>query len=387
MTRVQGGISQNGTVSAAIQNVVISGGFITCTGSATWSGLSIGDLVDIYGVRNNVNGANLGIDGVYKVRNVSSTVLTLEVPDSSFTPPANLASTDCGGGVIKRTDFRVSNIRAFEYLRERVEFAPRPATDGGVAAPVNVVSSTGVNVQGAQGNNSATVPSPLLTSVLGVSSNPTAGTTARQQQTIGTLIGVPIVKPFSIPEADWQTPANIGGIVNTTTPLQVKEAAGAGIRNYVTAVDLVAEALTNATDLRIREPDLTCSSQTISSNTLTVSATHNLSAGDAVVFTASTVTGITAGVTYYVLTTPAGTTLTLSATRGGATLAISGTSVTATFHKVLWQTRIPTTGRPAGQVLFQTPLRGSPNVAVLVQTSTASGAGAVHANLQGYIAP
>jgi len=140
MSRVQGGAAQNGAVAQVFQNVTITDGLLTCTGSATWAGLVIGDLVEIYGVRNNANGASLGIDGTYKVRNLSTTVMTLEVPDQSFTPPANLVSTDCGGGVIKRSDFRVSFIRGYEYLRERVEYAPRPSTDGGAAVPTNVVS-------------------------------------------------------------------------------------------------------------------------------------------------------------------------------------------------------------------------------------------------------
>lgn len=385
VARAQGGQVVQGVIAQVGASVSVTNSIVTLVGSAAWSGLSFGDSVELIGVRESVAGADLLLDGAYAVRNVSTTALELEALPGT-TPPTTLVSTNCGGGVIKRTDFRVSFIRVFDYERERVEFTPRPQSDLTIALPVQV-ANTQINVQGAQGNNSNTVPQPVLTSIVGVSANPTAGTTARQQQAIGTLIGVPIMKPFSIPEADWQTPSNIGGIVNTATPLQVKEAAGAGIRNYVTSVDLVAEALTNATDLRIREPDLTCSSQTIASNTLTVSATHNLSVGDAVVFTASTVTGITAGVTYYVLTTPAATTLTLSATRGGSTLTISGTGVTATFHKVLWQTRIPTAGRPAGQLIFNTPLRGSPNTLLQVQTATASGAGAVYANLQGFTAP
>lgn len=196
-----------------------------------------------------------------------------------------------------------------------------------------------------------------------------------------------IVKPFAVAETDWQTPAIVGGILNTATPLTAMTAAGASLRNHVTGISIYADALTNATDFRIREPDLTCNSQTIASNTLTVSATHNLAIGDAVIFTASTVTGITAGVTYYVLTVPAGTTLTLSATRGGSTLAISGTGVTATFHKVLWMTRIPTSGMPLNYIPFATPLRGSVNTVLQIQTATASGAGAVYPNLQGYQSP
>jgi hypothetical protein len=210
-----------------------------------------------------------------------------------------------------------------------------------------------------------------------------AGDAARLTMTAGAAA---VVAPYSVPEVSWQTPANVGGIVNTATPLQVKEAAGALLCNYVTAIDLFSEALTNATDLRIREPDLTCSSQTIATNILTVSVTHNLRIGDAVVFTASTVTGITAGVTYFVLTVPAATTITLSATRGGSTLAISGTGVTATFHKVLWMTRIPTTGVTPRALQFLVPLRGSVNTALQLQTATASGAGAVYASLQGFAA-
>ena len=195
-----------------------------------------------------------------------------------------------------------------------------------------------------------------------------------------------VVSPYSIPEVSWQTPANVGGLVNTATPLQIKEAAGALLRNYLTSIDLYSEALTNATDLRIREPDLTCASQTIASNTLTVSVTHNLLVGDAVVFTASTVTGISTGVTYYVLTVPATTTITLSTTRGGATLTISGTGVTATFHKILWMQRIPTTGAAPRYIEFPVPLRGSINTAMQIQTATASGAGAVYASTQGFVA-
>jgi hypothetical protein len=303
--------------------------------------------------------------------------------------------TLCGGGVIRRTDLRVSFVRLFDYERFRVETLPRPSGDISAAAPVSVQNTPAVTV------SSGTVAAAGTVAVDAAIGNPvTAGLRASNANIaamsaagdsvgwMGTMIGAGVVRPYSIPEADWQVPANVGGLVNTATALQVKEAAGAGIRNYVTSLDLMSEALTNATDFRIREPDQTCSSQTIASNTLTVSAAHNLAVGDAVVFSASTVTGISTGVTYYVLTVPATTTITLSATRGGSTLAISGTGVTATFHKVLWMTRIPTAGLLSGRnIEFPIPLRGSPNVALQIQTATASGAGAVYAALQGYAAP
>lgn len=145
MTRVQGGAGQNGAIAQVFQSVSITDGLLTCTGNATWAGLVIGDVVNIYGVRDSSSGADLGIDGVYRVRNLATSTLTLE-PVPGAAAPANLALTNCGGGVIKRTDLRVSNIRAYEYLRERVEFAPRPSTDGAAALPVNMVTAPSLSV-------------------------------------------------------------------------------------------------------------------------------------------------------------------------------------------------------------------------------------------------
>jgi hypothetical protein len=374
---------------------------LTLVGSGTWAGAVIGDLVELIGVRADaVGSASLGVDGPWKVANLATTTLVLVLPFSGQRSlPADFAVTNAGGGLVRRTDLRLSYVRIFDYDRLRVEMLARPTGDIAAAAPVAVQNTPAVTISSGTvttvttltgsgvAEDSATTANPLVVGgVVRTAMAPTtlvAGDAARITMTAGAAT---VTHPYSIPEVSWQTPAPIGGIANTTTSFQIKEAAGASLCNYVTSIDLLSETLTNATDLRIREPDLTCSSQTIASNTLTVSTTHNLRIGDAVVFTASTVTGISTGVTYFVLTTPATTTITLSATRGGSTLAISGTGVTATFQKVLWQTRIPTTGRPAGQIVFPAPLRGSVNTNLLVQTATASGAGAVFLSAQGFAA-
>ena len=381
------------SVQSAVKTTLADGQHqIVLVGSATWAGAAIGDYVNLVGVRNAVDGTSLGIDGAWKVANLATTNLTLvNIPGASPTV-ADFALVNCGGGVIRRTDLRVSYVRLLDFERQRVELLPRPTGDIAAAVPVNmlagVITSGTVAAAGTVAVDSA-IGNPITAGLRASNANITAMSAAGDSVGwLGTMIGAGIVKTYSLPEADWQTPANVGGISNTATALQVKEAAGTGIRNYVTSLALMSEALTNATDLRIREPDLTCSSQTIASNTLTVSATHNLAIGDAVVFTASTVTGISTGVTYYVLTVPATTTITLSATRGGSTLAISGTGVTATFHKVLWMTRIPSAGLlEVRSISFPTPLRGSVNTALQIQTATASGAGAVYAAIQGYTAP
>ncbi len=363
---------------------------LTLVGSGNWAGATIGDLVELIGVRADAAGsASLGVDGPWKVANLSTTTLTLVLPFSGQRSlPADFAATNAGGGLVRRTDLRLSYVRIFDFDRLRVEMLPRPSGDIAAATPVAVQNTPAVTVSGGTvAEDAATTASPIVFGgVVRTAVAPTtliAGDAARVTMTTGAAA---VTQPYSIPEVSWQTPPPVGGISNTTTAFQIKEAAGASLCNYVTSIDLLSEALTNATDLRIREPDLTCSSQTIASNILTVSTTHNLRVGDAVVFTAATVTGISTGVTYFVLTVPATTTITLSATRGGSALAISGTGVTATFHKVLWQTRIPTTGRPNGQIIFPVPLRGSVNTNLLVQTPTASGAGAVFLSAQGFAA-
>jgi hypothetical protein len=363
---------------------------LTLTGSASWAApiASIGDMVELVGCRDNSTGATLGVDGPWKIASISTTILVLVLPfPGQRTPPANFATTNCGGAVIRRTCLRVSFVRVFDYERQRVETLPRPSGDVAAAAPVVVQSGTlSVSSAAAAGTVAvdAAIGNPVTAGLRAANVNITAmSATGDSVAWMGTMIGAGIVKPYSIPEADWQTPLN--GLVNTATALQVKEAASTGIRNYVTGIQLYSEALTNATNFRIREQDQTVSS--VSSNTLTTSAAHGLAVGDAIVFAAvGSYTGISADVIYYVVVTATSTTMLLGATRGGNSLTITG-SGSITFCKVLWSQRIPTTGLPHQSIKFPTPLRGAGAAPILIQTATASGAGAVYANLQGYFAP
>lgn len=70
---------------------------------------------------------------------------------------------------------------------------------------------------------------------------------------IATQDGRQVVRPHSIPENDWQYAAAAGGISNTTTAVTIKGAAGAGIRNYLTGLQISSTALTNATEIAIRD--------------------------------------------------------------------------------------------------------------------------------------
>lgn len=113
------------------------------------------------------------------------------------------------------------------------------------------------------------------------------------------------------PEADWSYPAASGGISNTTTAVTIKGAAGTGMRNYITDLQLMWESLTTASEFAIRDG------------------------------------------------------------AGGA---------------VLWRTKIPSGAAGRESFRFNTPLMGTDATLLEALTITASTAGAVYVNAQGFVA-
>jgi hypothetical protein len=234
------------TIPQAVQSISQAGGVVTVIGSATWAGLAIGETVYLYGLYDTTAVGYPQLEGVYKVGNLSTTTLAL-VPTSLVTPVADFGSVSMGGAVIKQTDYRLHFIRVLDYTRIIAEvYGGVSRLDQSASVPVSLVNPSSItaltSVQGSQANNSASTANPVLTSLFGVSANPAAGTTAQHQRAIGTLIGVPIQKPYSIPEADWSYPA-ASAIVNTSD-VALKSAGAAGIKNYLTAIQI---ANTNAT--------------------------------------------------------------------------------------------------------------------------------------------
>jgi hypothetical protein len=81
-----------------------------------------------------------------------------------------------------------------------------------------------------------------------------------QSVTTGSLIenqadanGALLVQQNAASVNTWQYAAAAGGILNTTTAVTMKAAAGAGLRNYIVSCQLSAEALGAATEVAIRD--------------------------------------------------------------------------------------------------------------------------------------
>ena len=116
-------------------------------GSANWAAptSTVGDYVEVIGVRNNVDGTDMLVDGAWKISSTSTTTMNLVPVLPDMVLPADFTTTACGGGLMKRTDLRVSFVRIFDFERERVELLPRPSGDAASAAPVTIQGTAAIS--------------------------------------------------------------------------------------------------------------------------------------------------------------------------------------------------------------------------------------------------
>jgi hypothetical protein len=140
-----GSVNVQGAVTQTGQSVTRTSNILTLTLSAAISGLSVGDYVNLYGCRENTAGADVGVDGAYRVQSINSATLTLE-PIAGVSPTGgDIALTNCGGMIIRRTDLRISFVRAMDFDRLRVEPTARPGSDLATAFPVAVQNAVGIS--------------------------------------------------------------------------------------------------------------------------------------------------------------------------------------------------------------------------------------------------
>lgn len=235
--RVNGGVF-GAPIGQVAQSVARTANLLTVTGSAAWTGLQIGQYINLHGVRDAVSGADLGLDGPYRVRDVATTALVLE-PIGAAPTSADIVTTNCGGAILPRTDFRVHFIRVMEFTRLITEsiggFGRADQMDAAPVLVTNAVSA--VTVTGGVAQDAA-AGNPVGIGARAANVNQAAmSATGDLVHLMATMIGALVNKPFSIPEADWTyAPA---GVIANTADVVIAAAAGAGIRRYVTAIQVI----------------------------------------------------------------------------------------------------------------------------------------------------
>lgn len=127
-------------------------------------------------------------------------------------------------------------------------------TDGDYST-VNVDGSGRVyaNAAGAAAHDAAVTGNPVRIGARALTANYTGVATGDTADLVATVVGSLIQKPYSIPEADWTYAAAASGIVNTTTAVTIKAAGAAGLKNYITGIQVQTATLGAATELAIRD--------------------------------------------------------------------------------------------------------------------------------------
>ena len=156
-----GGITQQGAIAQVVQSVAVdANGFVTLIGTGTWAGLGgVGEYVNLLGVRNSTNGADLGVDGVYRVSNFTTTTLVLEPVKylngirainglgQVLSPTVGvIPTTNAGGAVLLRTTLRNHDFVAASYSQSVMNISGQGTQRADKAIPIiGMGGSTGAN--------------------------------------------------------------------------------------------------------------------------------------------------------------------------------------------------------------------------------------------------
>jgi hypothetical protein len=145
--------------------------------------------------------------------------------------------------------------RRHRYFRARVSsYSSGTVTVVGHMSkvPLHTLFYVGASVRGDAGNSAARSGNPIAVAGRVRTTNDATLVADDTADIVMASNGSATVKLYSVPDLDWSYAAAASGIVNTTTAVTFK-AADATHRNYVTAIDLMCEALGTATEVAIRD--------------------------------------------------------------------------------------------------------------------------------------
>ena len=118
-------------------------------------------------------------------------------------------------------------------------------------APFNLTIEA--RLSGYANEGAAIINQPVPIALEGRTSSKTSVTSGQAVRPISTTDGRQITRLNSIPENEWVYAAASGGITNTTTAATLVAAQAAGVRNYLTSLQLSSDALGAATEIAIRD--------------------------------------------------------------------------------------------------------------------------------------
>jgi len=135
-----------------------------------------------------------------------------------------------------------------------------PTFTDGQRGDIQIGSRGSINVQLKVADGSGSISS-TSTPADGASNSTTALNTSTYQMGFngttwdrmrGDISGL-LVQHFALTGSRWSYAAASGGIANTTTAVTIAAAAGAGLRNYLTGLQIFSDTLGTATEIAIRD--------------------------------------------------------------------------------------------------------------------------------------
>lgn len=245
-------IRVNGTFTVSptaqvIQSIARQDNFLTVTGNANWTGLSIGETVDLNGIYDITGVPMPELEGAFKIASISTTTLTL------YSVGDNFAAFNVGGAVLKRTDFRLHLFRMLDYARTVVDIdaGNGNTSDASETIPVSLINSVSISTltNGQTAHDGAITGNPVRIGARALTANYATVATGDAADLVATTVGALITKPYTVPELDWQVALTaITGVTDNV----LKTVGPAGIRNYCTAIQMKNVSAT-ATEVVIKD--------------------------------------------------------------------------------------------------------------------------------------
>jgi hypothetical protein len=189
-----------------------------------------------------------------------------QIPDPNALYKVRLRWLNSGTAPASSTNADIQYISVQDYAELTAEItAGRGNTVAGNAMSVLLAGATAAStpigtvavsgnpaVAGAVAHDSPrAATAPVINGARAVSANYAAVASGDVADLITTLVGALVVKPFAIPETDWQYVGATGGITNTTA-VTLAGAPAAGLRRYITGLQVSNDSAT-ATEIVIED--------------------------------------------------------------------------------------------------------------------------------------
>jgi hypothetical protein len=160
-----------------------------------------------------------------------------QIPDPNATYKIRLRWLNGSTAPASSTTATIQYLAVQDYAELTAEItAGRGQTSAGQGLGVNVIGTPLVSA-GQAAHDAAVSGNPVRLAGRAQSAAYTTVSTGDTADLITTLQGILVTRPFQIPELEWSYAALSGGVTNTTDVV-LAAAAGAGLRRYVTSIQL-----------------------------------------------------------------------------------------------------------------------------------------------------